>query len=39
MMGVAGRFNVFVCNDSGIMHAISQVADTVAVFGPSDPQR
>jgi len=39
IMAAAQRFNKFVCNDSGIMHAVSLVSDTVAIFGPSTAKR
>jgi ADP-heptose:LPS heptosyltransferase len=39
MLEVAKRFDGFVCNDSGLMHALSLVTNVAAVFGPSAPER
>ncbi len=39
IMAAAQRFNKFVCNDSGIMHAVSLVTDVIAIFGPSTAKR
>ncbi len=38
-LAYAVRFNVFVCNDSGLMHTIALVAPTIAIFGPTSPER
>ncbi len=39
ILEAAKRFDVFVCGDSGLMHACSWATRVVAVFGPSDPKR
>jgi ADP-heptose:LPS heptosyltransferase len=39
ILQAAKRFDGFVCNDSGLMHALSLVTNVAAVFGPSDPER
>jgi len=33
------RFDLFVCNDSGLMHLAALVTRVLAVFGPSEPSR
>jgi ADP-heptose:LPS heptosyltransferase len=39
IMAAAERFDRFICNDSGIMHAVSMVTDVIAIFGPSTVKR
>ncbi|HET9869001.1 MAG TPA: glycosyltransferase family 9 protein, partial [bacterium] len=39
ILGAARRFAGLVCNDSGLMHALSLVTRVAAVFGPSEPSR
>jgi len=39
ILEAAKRFDGFVCNDSGMMHAVSLVTKVAAVFGPSEPAR
>ncbi len=39
ILEAAKRFDGFVCNDSGMMHAVSLVTEVAAVFGPSEPAR
>jgi ADP-heptose:LPS heptosyltransferase len=39
ILEAAKRFNGFVCNDSGMMHAVSLVTKVAVVFGPSEPAR
>ncbi len=39
ILEAAKRFGLFVCGDSGLMHACALVTRVFAVFGPSDPER
>lgn len=39
ILEAAKRFDLFVCNDSGLMHLAALVARILAVFGPSEPSR
>lgn len=39
ILEAAKRFDLFVCNDSGLMHLAALVTRILAVFGPSDPAR
>jgi ADP-heptose:LPS heptosyltransferase len=39
ILEAAKRFDLFVCNDSGLMHLAALVASVLAVFGPSEPAR
>ncbi|MFP4467013.1 MAG: glycosyltransferase family 9 protein [Candidatus Goldiibacteriota bacterium] len=39
IMAGAGLCRLFICNDSGVMHACALVTGLIAVFGPMDPER
>lgn len=39
ILEAAKRFDLFVCNDSGLMHLADLVTKVLAVFGPSEPVR
>ncbi len=39
ILEAARSFDLFVCNDSGLMHLIALAAPVLAVFGPSEPRR
>jgi ADP-heptose:LPS heptosyltransferase len=39
ILGAAKRFDLFVCNDSGLMHWGALVTPVIALFGPSDPRQ
>jgi ADP-heptose:LPS heptosyltransferase len=39
ILEAAKRFDLFICNDSGLMHLASLVTRILAVFGPSGPAR
>jgi ADP-heptose:LPS heptosyltransferase len=39
ILEAAKRFNLLVCNDSGLMHLAALVTKVLAVFGPSDPDQ
>lgn len=39
ILEAARRFNLFICNDSGLMHLMALVAKVLALFGPSEPRR
>ncbi|GEM_PF-1187097 len=39
ILEAAKRFELFVCNDSGLMHLAALVTRVLAVFGPSEPSR
>jgi ADP-heptose:LPS heptosyltransferase len=39
ILEAAKRFNLLVCNDSGLMHLVALMTRVLAIFGPSDPER
>jgi ADP-heptose:LPS heptosyltransferase len=39
ILEAARRFDLFVCNDSGLMHLAALVTKVLVVFGPSEPRR
>ena len=39
ILEAAKRFDLLVCNDSGLMHLAALVTRVLAIFGPSDPGR